>query len=62
VRFKINVAQPFRAARRPLAGLKACATRGRRRFCNALLGHQPNGRTQDADEHRDVLGAFQLAL
>src|SRR5580765_2727299 len=25
-----NVAQPFRAARRPLAGLKACATRGRR--------------------------------
>jgi hypothetical protein len=27
-----NVAQPFRAARRPLAGLKACATKGRRQF------------------------------
>jgi peptidoglycan-N-acetylglucosamine deacetylase len=25
---ELNVAQPFRAARRPLAGLKACATRG----------------------------------
>jgi hypothetical protein len=28
----LNVAQPFRAARRPLAGLKACPTKGRRQF------------------------------
>src|SRR5438552_11494106 len=33
-----SVAQPFRGAQRPLAGLKACATSGHRRSCEALLG------------------------
>src|SRR5713101_3669900 len=31
-----NVAQPFRAAVRALAGLKACATSGRRQSANAF--------------------------
>ena len=35
---KLLVAQPFRAARRPFAGLKACATNGRRQFRNGPFG------------------------
>src|SRR5438128_1559317 len=36
----VPAAQPFRAARRPIAGLKACATRGRRQFrCARSISH-----------------------